>query len=618
MNRPLKKFLVRSSVSLLLGSQIVLPLLPVQAQSAVGPNGCPAGTIESPTTNLIANSTFTMSPGVIGTIPAGNPASFTSDIPYRGDRVYPSDNPPIRGGLSIQNGPLIDPTTSADVSGRSVSAAEAIRAGVGTAPINTYLYSNPNGSNAAPATSGSAFPNPVVWRQTVATLRPNATYNFKGLFFNLLVPSVPATAVAPSIRLQVSSSLGGFIEPTTRLNVGDTTQAVPGFQNIANVRQSWIPTQFAFSTGSTQTSAVFQIVDEANDVNGDDFGFTAVSVRECVPILGVAKQAGTPTQNADGTFTIPYTLRVRNFAPTGQSPLFDLTNLQLTDSDLTQAFAAATLNSVSGIQSPTLTVDTTFNGSSNPNLLTGVNVLPSGTTATITFNVNITPGTGPNGFGPFLNLADATANSPGGERVSDRSNDGANADPDGNGDPTNNTTPTSVSLLSNPGGSGAFRLVKRITNVIRNGSQLSGVNFSTFIDGAGDDDNAPGFAQLQPGGAPIGQINLDPNTVKLQSGDDVEYSVYYLSDGTGPAIGVSLCDPIPLSTTLIANTTQVQRNNGTIATGGTVFAPLAPLPAGNTCPDASNQNGTLIFDLGTISNTAGNNFGLVRFRVRVN
>ncbi|MBD2034376.1 hypothetical protein H6F76_04915 [Leptolyngbya sp. FACHB-321] len=619
MNRPLKKIFALSSVSLLLGSQAFLPTLPAHAQSAVGPNGCPAGTREGQL-NLINNGTFTASPGVVGPLPPNNPAGFTSSTPYRGDGVYPSDNV---GGLSIQNGPLTDPATpSGIVSGRGVTAAEASRAGLGNTPINTYLYSNPNANATTPGVPQSAFPNPVVWRQTLTTLRPNTTYNFKGLFFNLLVNVGPpgSNGVPPEIRLQVSSPVDptGFIQPTTQLRVGDPAQAVPGFEELPNVRQSWIPTQFAFTTGATPNPTTFQILDEANDTFGDDFGFTALGVRECLPTLGVSKSVGTPVLNANGTYTIPYTVLVRNFAPVGQSS-FDITNLQLTD-NLAQTFANATLNGVTSIQSPTLTVNTAFNGSSNQNLLQGTDTLPSGTTATITFSVNVTPGTGANGLGPFPNTTTVAAISQGGSPLSDQSNDGANADPDGDGNPNNNNTPTVVSLspTSGGGGSGAFRLVKRITNVTRNGTSLSGINFGTFIDAPGDVDNTPGFTQLQPGGAPIGQINLDPASIKLQSGDDVEYTVYYLSDGTAPAIGVSLCDPIPLSTTLIANTTQVQRNNGAIAAGGTVFAPLAPLPVGNSCTDASNQNGTVIFDLGDIPNTVGNNFGFVRFRVRVN
>lgn len=604
MNRTLKRLFALSSASLLLGSQTLLPSLPAQAQIFDGTTNCPSGTREG-ATNFVTNGSFGTSPGVVNApLPPGNPAGFLSDLPYRADGAYPDDNPPAPtplGGLAIQTGPINF------LGGIVLGQPFPGDAANGVAPSNTYLYSNPNASATTPLVGSSAFPNPIIWRQVISGLRPNASYNFTAYFFNLLNPANPNNnnAVDPIIQFLAGppgGPNGAFVPTLTGTTVGRT--------------QTWTRVQGLFRTVN-QTSLELRIVDQANSINGDDFGLTAIGFRECIPILGVAKQAGTPVQNADGTYTIPYTLRVRNFAPVN-SAQYDLLNLQLTD-NLAQTFAAATLNSVSGIQSTTLTVNTGFNGGTNRNLLQGADTLPSGTTATITFNVNITPGTGANGFGPFNNTTTATATSQGGSPVSDQSNDGANADPDNNGDPNNNSVPTSVSLVpTDGGGSGAFRLVKRITNVVRNGSQLGSVNFGAFVDGAGDDDNAPGFTQLQPGSAPIGQINLDPLTTKLQSGDDVEYTVYYLSDGTGAAIGVSICDPIPLGTALTANTTQVQRSNGAIATGGTVFAPLAPLPAGNTCPDANNQNGTVIFDLGTIPNTAGSNFGLVRFRVRVN
>ncbi|MBD2021177.1 hypothetical protein H6F43_13420 [Leptolyngbya sp. FACHB-36] len=96
------------------------------------------------------------------------------------------------------------------------------------------------------------------------------------------------------------------------------------------------------------------------------------------------------------------------------------------------------------------------------------------------------------------------------------------------------------------------------------------------------------------------------------------YTVYYLVSGGTSAIGVSLCDPIPQGTSLIANTAQVQTATGAPTAGGTVFSPLAPLPSGNSCPNQSNPNGAVIFNLGDLSGASGSNFGFVRFRVRVN
>ncbi|MEX0267955.1 hypothetical protein AB3R30_02315 [Leptolyngbyaceae cyanobacterium UHCC 1019] len=61
---------------------------------------------------MIGNGTFTQTPGVgvlgrvgvLSTIPPGNIAQFTSDLPYIGDGVYPSDGPP--GGTPFPFPPL--------------------------------------------------------------------------------------------------------------------------------------------------------------------------------------------------------------------------------------------------------------------------------------------------------------------------------------------------------------------------------------------------------------------------------------------------------------------------------------------------------------------------------
>lgn len=52
--------------------------------------------------------------------------------------------------------------------------------------------------------------------------------------------------------------------------------------------------------------------------------------------------------------------------------------------------------------------------------------------------------------------------------------------------------------------------------------------------------------------------------------------------------------------------------------GGNFYASLAPLPNNNSCTIQTNPNGAAIYELGTVSNSAGSNFGFARFRVRVN
>ncbi len=164
------------------------------------------------------------------------------------------------------------------------------------------------------------------------------------------------------------------------------------------------------------------------------------------------------------------------------------------------------------------------------------------------------------------------------------------------------------------GGSSSLRLVKRITNVTRNGVPLPGVNFGAIADDPNDpNDNAPGFSQL-----PLtGVLALDVNN-PVRSNDEVTYTVYFLADGSTPSLGASICDLIPGGTTFSQGSLEVKSANDPVRSDSNFFTPLAPLPANNSCPIQTNPNGAAIFNLGDIPNNAGSNFGFVRFRVRVN
>jgi uncharacterized repeat protein (TIGR01451 family) len=364
-------------------------------------------------------------------------------------------------------------------------------------------------------------------------------------------------------------------------------------------------------------------IDRADTLLGDDFGHTAIGVSQCISNLGVAKSAGAPVSNGNGTFTVPYTLTVRNY---GVDPI---TALQVTD-DLATTFANAAGFSISNLQSPTLQINSGFDGKGNQQLLTGTDTLAPNTSASITFNVTLTPGIGSGGFGVFNNTAIATGNA-GTIPVRDTSTDGTNPDPNGNSKPDDpgEDAPTPVTLPNipppPPPGEANLRLVKRITAVTRGGTPLSGVNFGTLTnDPADPGDDASGWSQFPP----VGMIQLGAGT-PLQSGDEVEYTIYFLSDGSLPAREINFCDPISLGTTFVRDrfsagsgisinrsgaTTSV--TNAADSDSGTFFSPLAPLPVGNVCPEQTNPNGAVIVQLGDISNT-GSNFGFVRFQVRV-
>ncbi|MEM6400245.1 MAG: isopeptide-forming domain-containing fimbrial protein [Cyanobacteria bacterium P01_D01_bin.116] len=171
-----------------------------------------------------------------------------------------------------------------------------------------------------------------------------------------------------------------------------------------------------------------------------------------------------------------------------------------------------------------------------------------------------------------------------------------------------------------------LRGLKRITNVFRNGVPISGINFDTFIDDPNDPiDNLPGWFQLSP----VGVFDISPQ-LPLQTGDEVEYTMYFLADGNRPVENVRFCDPIPQGTTFIPDSfgsgngisvnlsnTVTANSNSDDGDNASFFAPGTQLPVNNLCPNQDNIRGAVIGNLGTINHTLGTNFGFIRFRVKV-
>ena len=141
--------------------------------------------------------------------------------------------------------------------------------------------------------------------------------------------------------------------------------------------------------------------------------------------ISLAKDiSAAPVANGDGSYTLEYTLVAEN---TGVVPL---SNVAIND-DLATAFASA------AAFTPTLVSDTCAGAT-----------LASAATCSQVISVTFTPA--PGALGPFDNSAVVTAETPGGVPVSDISQVGADADPDGDGDPSNNSEPTSFSLPAEP------------------------------------------------------------------------------------------------------------------------------------------------------------------------
>ncbi|AFZ17361.1 DUF6923 family protein [Allocoleopsis franciscana] len=334
------------------------------------------------------------------------------------------------------------------------------------------------------------------------------------------------------------------------------------------------------------------------------------------PVIGAAKTVASVVDLGNGNFQFTYTITIQNLGNV------DLNNVQVTE-NLSNTFGSTPFT-VNRVSTPTgnLAPNNNFNGINDTNLLTGTDTLAIGQTKTIELVVTITPGNNP---GPYNNQVEAIAESPVGP-TSDISTDGLNPDPDGNGNPNDNSNSTPLDLANPPGTEPRLRLVKRITNATQSGVPISGINFNLVVNDLKDiNDDASGWSQL-PGGL-LGVINLE-SEISLQSGDEVEYTIYFLSDGSQEVNNARLCDPIPAGTTFIfdrfgggrgillnQNGTQTPQTNASDTDQGTFASPLTPVTS--PCPNTNNPNGSVLLQLGDLPNTPPSNVGFVRFAVKI-
>jgi uncharacterized repeat protein (TIGR01451 family) len=172
----------------------------------------------------------------------------------------------------------------------------------------------------------------------------------------------------------------------------------------------------------------------ANDGEVEDY---LVTLSEH-PLLGLAKQLVSVAQDpADArssrvTFAF-YLVNMGNVA---------LSNVNAMDS-LATAFTLPVTYSVISVTSTDFTVNGSFDGKTNLNLLAPGNTLAVGKTGVVQLVVLVHTGGNP---GPYTNTATASASSPKGATVTDVSQNGTNPDPDGDGNPGDNSDPTVFSL----------------------------------------------------------------------------------------------------------------------------------------------------------------------------
>ncbi|MEY3367471.1 MAG: hypothetical protein RI973_626, partial [Bacteroidota bacterium] len=202
---------------------------------------------------------------------------------------------------------------------------------------------------------------------------------------------------------------------------------------------------------------------------------TPVSFTES-PEISVSKRLTNTVNNGDGSYTVTYSIEVAN---TGD---ILLSSVQVTD-DLAATFSGATSFEVMNVTATGTLTDNFpgYNGGANTNLLSaGSSTLAVGVSGIITLTVKVTPGSK---LGVYQNTATGTGVSPKGVTVSDVSQDGTNADPDGDGNPNNNSKKTDVSFTENP----EIGVSKDIVGlIIDNGDGTYDITYQIFVQNTGD------------------------------------------------------------------------------------------------------------------------------------
>lgn len=180
-------------------------------------------------------------------------------------------------------------------------------------------------------------------------------------------------------------------------------------------------------------------------------------------------------------------------------------------------------------------------------------------------------------------------------------------------------------------------LVKRIT-------AINGVAVNTYVDDTYDNPATPQNEAIADNAAKW-PVPIDSNSGistylrgatnggQVRPGDEIEYTIYFLSNGGTPLTNASLCDLVPANSTFIPNS--FSSSSGIDLAVGSAVSHLTNAPdidngeyvASNTTPSvscsATNTNGAIVVRIVRSPETlpaavGAPGYGYVRFRARVN
>ena len=214
---------------------------------------------------------------------------------------------------------------------------------------------------------------------------------------------------------------------------------------------------------------------ESNNGAGGLDDATTVNFDES-PAIGIAKRISSAVvNNNDGSYTLTYAMLVQNNGD------IELNAIQIFE-DFAVTYPSPATVQVNNVVSNNFTLNASFDGYSDKNLLAANQTLTSGalasSSATLDLTVTITPGAN---LGPYNNTAKVNGTSPSGAVISDDSDDGTDANGD-NGD-GNLATPTPVTFTEAP----AIGIAKEISGPVTNNEDGSySLIYSIVVRNIGD------------------------------------------------------------------------------------------------------------------------------------
>ncbi|OUC16020.1 MAG: hypothetical protein B0A82_03940 [Alkalinema sp. CACIAM 70d] len=204
------------------------------------------------------------------------------------------------------------------------------------------------------------------------------------------------------------------------------------------------------------------------------------------------------------------------------------------------------------------------------------------------------------------------------------------------------TLPFTAVVVNNPN----LLLVKRITAI--NGTSINFFDDDT-TSAKKDDDNHPYWPTPLNANGSLGSTSISTflsgkiDAGMVKSGDDLEYTIYFLSAGNVPLKNVNFCDLVPTNTTFQPNS--FGPGQGIQLSLGGSFLNLTNVPDSDRaqflnpgaklptyCPSASNSTGAVLVNIvnssfaapdnelpnATAPATPGYSYGFVRFKAKVN